>query len=191
MADLPDHVDVAIVGGGPAGLAAAAELRHLGIASVLLLERDGEAGGVPRFCGHSPFGLREFRRPMRGPAYADALRDAAINAGALIRTGTTVTALGPGIINAVIAIALTGWPPYARVARSEALVVRNSDFIKAARLAGISERVLRMSPSRAMEIPVCWNSCHMLARRMIGWAIRPASMLKAISPPTVSAPSMT
>ena len=97
MADLPDHVDVAIVGGGPAGLAAATELRHLGIASVLLLERDGQAGGVPRFCGHSPFGLREFRRPMRGPAYAAALRDAAIEAGALIRTGTTVTALGPGL----------------------------------------------------------------------------------------------
>ena len=49
-----------------------------------------------------------------------------------------VTALGPGIINAVLAIALTGWPPYARVARSEALVIRNTDYIKAARLSGCS-----------------------------------------------------
>jgi peptide/nickel transport system permease protein len=49
-----------------------------------------------------------------------------------------VSALGPGIENAVIAIALTAWPPYARIARAETLTIRNSDFIAAARLSGAS-----------------------------------------------------
>jgi peptide/nickel transport system permease protein len=49
-----------------------------------------------------------------------------------------VAALGPGLENAVIAIAFTAWPPYARVARAEALVVRNSDYIAAVRLQGAS-----------------------------------------------------
>ncbi len=47
-----------------------------------------------------------------------------------------VSALGPGIENAVIAIACTAWPPYARVARAETLTIRQSDFISAVRLQG-------------------------------------------------------
>ena len=49
-----------------------------------------------------------------------------------------VAALGPGIENAVIAIAITSWPAYARVARAETLTLRNSDFIAAVRLQGAS-----------------------------------------------------
>ena len=49
-----------------------------------------------------------------------------------------VAALGPGIENAIIAIAITAWPPYARLARAETLTVRNSDFIAAARMQGAS-----------------------------------------------------
>lgn len=49
-----------------------------------------------------------------------------------------VAALGPGIENAVLAIAITSWPPYARLARAETLTVRNSDFISAIRLQGAS-----------------------------------------------------
>jgi peptide/nickel transport system permease protein len=49
-----------------------------------------------------------------------------------------VAALGPGIENAVIAIAITSWPPYARIARAETLTVRNSDYIKAVELMGAS-----------------------------------------------------
>ncbi len=47
-----------------------------------------------------------------------------------------VAALGPGIENAVIAIALTAWPPYARIARAETLTIRNSDYIAVARMQG-------------------------------------------------------
>ncbi len=49
-----------------------------------------------------------------------------------------VAAIGAGIENAVIAIAITTWPPYARVARAETLTLRNSDFISAVRLQGAS-----------------------------------------------------
>ncbi len=49
-----------------------------------------------------------------------------------------VAALGPGIENAVIAIAITVWPPYARIARAETLTIRNSDFIAAVKLQGAS-----------------------------------------------------
>ena len=49
-----------------------------------------------------------------------------------------VAALGPGIGNAIIAIAITSWPPYARIARAETLTVRNSDYILAVQLMGAS-----------------------------------------------------
>ncbi|MBB4191186.1 MULTISPECIES: ABC transporter permease [Rhizobium] len=49
-----------------------------------------------------------------------------------------VAALGPGIQNAVIAIAITSWPPYARIARAETLTVRRSDYISAVKLMGAS-----------------------------------------------------
>lgn len=49
-----------------------------------------------------------------------------------------VAALGPGIENAIMAIALTAWPPYARLARAETLTIRKSDYISAARLQGAS-----------------------------------------------------
>ena len=65
-----------------------------------------------------------------------------------------VAALGPGIENAVIAIAFTAWPPYARLARAETLTIRRSDFIAAARLQGAS-------PARIVwghVVPLCLSS---------------------------------
>lgn len=56
----------------------------------------------------------------------------------LILALALVAVLGPGMENAVLAIALTSWPPYARVARAETLTVRNSDYIAAVRLQGAS-----------------------------------------------------
>jgi peptide/nickel transport system permease protein len=65
-----------------------------------------------------------------------------------------VSALGPGIENAVIAIALTAWPPYARIARAETLTIRNADFIAAARLSGASgPRILFRH-----VVPLCLSS---------------------------------
>jgi peptide/nickel transport system permease protein len=65
-----------------------------------------------------------------------------------------VAALGPGIENAVLAIALTAWPPYARVARAETLTVRRSDYIAAARLQGAG--TLRIITGHIM--PMCLSS---------------------------------
>lgn len=56
----------------------------------------------------------------------------------LILALALVSALGPGIDNAVIAIAITSWPPYARLARAETLTVRKNDYIAAIRLQGAS-----------------------------------------------------
>lgn len=86
--------DILIVGAGPAGLAAATELApHF---RVLVLERERQPGGIPRHCGHYPFGIREFHRLMKGPDYARALVDRALEAGVEIRTGVDVTALHSG-----------------------------------------------------------------------------------------------
>jgi thioredoxin reductase len=85
------NVDVLIVGAGPAGLAAAVELRRLGAGRVLVADREQQAGGVPRHSAHTGYGLRDLRRVMTGPAYARHYARAAAAAGAEIRTGTTVT----------------------------------------------------------------------------------------------------
>lgn len=94
MNDLPASCDVLVVGAGPAGLAAAAALGRT--ASVHVLEREPEAGGIPRHCAHSPYGMREFHRVVLGPAYARRLAAVARGAGARIHTEATVTALLPG-----------------------------------------------------------------------------------------------
>jgi thioredoxin reductase len=86
--------DVLIVGAGPAGLAAAVELRRLGAGSVLVADRDDEAGGIPRHSAHTGFGARDLRRVLTGPGYARHYADAAAAAGADIRLGTTVTGWG-------------------------------------------------------------------------------------------------
>ncbi|SON57574.1 opine oxidase subunit A [Hartmannibacter diazotrophicus] len=96
MREEAEQADVIVVGGGPAGLAAATELRRSGIARVIVLDREGEAGGIPRHCGHYPFGMREFHRVLKGPDYAARLVKRAKAAGVEIRTHTAVTALHPG-----------------------------------------------------------------------------------------------
>jgi thioredoxin reductase len=83
--------DVLIVGAGPAGLSAAAELRRLGVERVLVADREAAPGGVPRHSWHTGYGLRDLRRVLSGPAYARALTAAAARAGADIRTASTVT----------------------------------------------------------------------------------------------------
>lgn len=62
--------DVIIIGGGPAGLAAAASARKNGIESILILERDHELGGILNQCIHNGFGLHTFKEELTGPEYA-------------------------------------------------------------------------------------------------------------------------
>src|SRR5215468_12362662 len=60
-------------------------------ADVLVVDRDDEAGGIPRHSAHTGFGARDLRRVLTGPGYARRYADAAAAAGAQIRLGTTVT----------------------------------------------------------------------------------------------------
>lgn len=63
--------DLVIVGGGPAGLAAAVSARKNGITDVLVLERDKELGGILNQCIHNGFGLHTFKEELTGPEYAE------------------------------------------------------------------------------------------------------------------------
>ncbi|MGW2491517.1 NAD(P)/FAD-dependent oxidoreductase [Streptomyces sp. NPDC001606] len=83
--------DVLVVGGGPAGLTAAAELAALGAGHILVVDREETAGGIPRHSGRTGYGLRDLHRVLSGPAYARHLVRRAATAGAEIRTRTMVT----------------------------------------------------------------------------------------------------
>ena len=62
--------DLIIIGGGPAGLAAAVAARDAGVEDILILERDRELGGILNQCIHNGFGLHTFREELTGPEYA-------------------------------------------------------------------------------------------------------------------------
>ncbi len=67
--------DIVIIGGGPAGLAAALAAREAGVTDLLILERGNELGGILNQCIHSGFGLHTFREELTGPEYAARYMD--------------------------------------------------------------------------------------------------------------------
>ncbi len=83
-----ENHDVIIIGAGPAGLAAAICLQENGVKDVVVLEREWQAGGAPRHCGHYGFGWESHRRMTTGPKFAARMTNAA--SGIDIRTATTV-----------------------------------------------------------------------------------------------------
>lgn len=62
--------EVAVIGGGPAGLAAAVAARDAGVEDILIIERDNELGGILNQCVHNGFGLHTFKEELTGPEYA-------------------------------------------------------------------------------------------------------------------------
>lgn len=86
---------VAIIGGGPAGLAAAVACRDAGVSDVLILERDRRLGGILPQCIHNGFGLHYFGEELTGPEYAQRFIDEALRKGVKAKTGTTVLSVSP------------------------------------------------------------------------------------------------
>ena len=84
------NVDILIVGAGPAGLAAAIAAKEAGVDSLIVLEREENAGGILRQCIHNGFGLHRFKEELTGPEYAQRDIDKAAEMGIDVRTGVTV-----------------------------------------------------------------------------------------------------
>ena len=82
--------DIVIIGGGPAGLAAAVSAKRGGISSILILERDRELGGILNQCIHNGFGLHTFKEELTGPEYAQRFIDQVEELGIEYRLNTMV-----------------------------------------------------------------------------------------------------
>lgn len=82
-----------IIGGGPAGLAAAIAAYDAGVRDLTIIERENRAGGILKQCIHNGFGLTRFRESMTGPEYAQRFLDEVNARGIKILTNTTVTKL--------------------------------------------------------------------------------------------------
>ena len=82
--------DIVIVGGGPAGLAAAVSAKKSRIDSILILERDKELGGILNQCIHNGFGLHTFKEELTGPEYAQRFIDQALELGIEYKLQTMV-----------------------------------------------------------------------------------------------------
>ena len=95
--------DVAVIGGGPAGIAAALRLKARGVQRVAILEREATLGGALLLSPRRTYGFWQFGRLLTGPAYAARLVQAAAAAGVEVLPGHEVTALRPNGVMEVLA----------------------------------------------------------------------------------------
>lgn len=93
--------DLVIIGGGPAGLAAAISAKESGIDDLLVLERDRVPGGILNQCIHNGFGLHTFNEELTGPEYALRFIDKAEKLGIEIMTDTMVMDVKSGLVTAM------------------------------------------------------------------------------------------
>ena len=84
------HIDIVIVGGGPAGLAAAIAAKERGAKDILILERDSQLGGILNQCIHNGFGLHTFKEELTGPEYAERFEKKLYETGIQFKINTIV-----------------------------------------------------------------------------------------------------
>ncbi len=85
--------DIVIIGGGPAGMAAAISAYDSGAKSIIIIDREESLGGILRQCIHNGFGLHKFGRELTGPEYAAIYRDEVLKRKIKFCTETTVTSI--------------------------------------------------------------------------------------------------
>ncbi|MBP1587516.1 MAG: FAD-dependent oxidoreductase [Clostridia bacterium] len=90
-APVTKKVDVVIIGGGPAGMAAAVSAYKSGVTDILILERDERLGGILNQCIHQGFGLHKFKEELTGPEYAGRYIKEVLELGIPFKTGAMVT----------------------------------------------------------------------------------------------------
>ena len=88
--------DIVIVGGGPAGMAAAIAAYDAGVTDVVILDREPDMGGILRQCIHAGFGLHRLGRELTGPEYADVFKQQVLARNIKVFYESTVTAVSPG-----------------------------------------------------------------------------------------------
>ncbi|OHD56678.1 MAG: pyridine nucleotide-disulfide oxidoreductase [Spirochaetes bacterium GWF1_51_8] len=92
-----DRYDIAVIGGGPAGLAAAIEARKRGVPRVLVIERNDQLGGILPQCIHNGFGAKIFGEDLPGPLYAHRFAEEAKASGAEFMLGTMAMGITPDL----------------------------------------------------------------------------------------------
>ena len=89
------YTALVVIGGGPAGMAAAVAAYDDGVRDMVILERDLNAGGILRQCIHNGFGLHRFGEELTGPEYADRYHKMVVERGIAVKTGATVLGVTP------------------------------------------------------------------------------------------------
>jgi thioredoxin reductase len=105
------HIDLAIIGAGPAGLAVAVEAKRLGLKDLVVFDRDEKPGGILRQCIHAGFGLEKFQEELTGPEYAHRYLKLAEAEGVDFALDTTVLEMDQNRVLTVVS-AQTGLRQY-------------------------------------------------------------------------------